>query len=119
MDTFVGEHQKLKHGLISTIKAKRMLKKGCERYLANVMVKEDNFVQLEDVNMVKQFLHVSPEDLPGLPPDREIEFNIDLIPGTNPTSLAPYIIAHAELRELKAQLQELLDKGFISHSTSL
>ena len=54
-----------------------------------------------------------PEDLPGLPLNREIEFVIDLVPGTTPISKAPYRMAPTELKELKVQLQELLDKGFI------
>ena len=60
-----------------------------------------------------------PEDLTGLPPDRELEFSIDLLPGTNPISMAPYRMAPAELVELKKQLTELLEKGFIRPSVSL
>ena len=59
-----------------------------------------------------------PEDLPGLPPDREIEFVIDLVPGTAPILKAPHRMAPTELKELKVQLQELLDKGFIRPSFS-
>ncbi|NDK30177.1 reverse transcriptase family protein, partial [Nesterenkonia haasae] len=59
-----------------------------------------------------------PEELPGLPPEREIEFCIDLEPGTKPISKAPYRMAPIELQELKTQLQELLDIGFIRPSTS-
>ena len=58
------------------------------------------------------------EELPGLPPDREIEFGIDVPPGTQPISIPPYRMAPLELRELKVQLQDLLDKGFIRPSTS-
>ena len=68
--------------------------------------------------MVRDYLTVFPEDLPGLPPEREIEFTIELIPGTAPVSKAPYRLAPAELKELKAQLQELVDKGFIRPSHS-
>ena len=68
--------------------------------------------------MVNEFLEVFPEELPGLPPDREIEFVIDLLPGTALISKAPYRMAPAELKELKVQLQELLDKGFIRPSFS-
>ena len=56
--------------------------------------------------------------LRALPPDREVEFTIDLIPGTEPISIPPYRMAPAELRELKAQLEELLSKGFIRPSIS-
>ncbi|KAB2631036.1 S ribonuclease [Pyrus ussuriensis x Pyrus communis] len=73
---------------------------------------------VEDVRVVRHFPDVFPEDLPGLPPDRDVEFTIELLPGTNPISLTPYRMAPAELRELKVQLQELVDKGFIQPSTS-
>ena len=59
-----------------------------------------------------------PDDLPGLPPEREIDFPIDLISDTTPISLPPYRMAPAELKELKAQLQELVDGGFIRPSIS-
>ena len=64
------------------------------------------------------FPEVFPDELPGLPPSREVEFEIELTPGTTPVSMAPYRMAPAELKELKAQLQELLDKGFIRPSVS-
>ena len=64
------------------------------------------------------FPDVFPEELPGLPPDREIEFCIDVVPGTVPISLPPYRMAPAELKELKEQLQDLLDKGLVRPSTS-
>ena len=59
-----------------------------------------------------------PDDITGLPPEREVEFTIDLIPGTEPISIPPYRMDPAELRELKAQLEELLSKGFIRSSIS-
>ena len=59
-----------------------------------------------------------PNDIAGLPPEREVESTIDLIPGTKPISIPPYRMAPAELRELKAQLEELLSKGFIRPSIS-
>ncbi|MCV5003202.1 hypothetical protein OFM39_26420, partial [Escherichia coli] len=55
----------------------------------------------EDIPVVREYLSVFPNDLPGLPPDREIEFCIELIPGTAPISRAPYRLAPAELKELK------------------
>ena len=67
---------------------------------------------------MREFPDVFPEDLSGLPLDREIEFSIDLLLGFSPISKAPNRMAPAELRELKAQLQELLDKGFIRPSVS-
>ena len=68
--------------------------------------------------MVCEFPDVFPEELPGLPPDREIEFYIDVVPGTDPISMPPYRVAPEELKELNDQLKELLDKGFIRPSTS-
>ena len=68
--------------------------------------------------MVREFLDLFPAEFPGLPPEREVEFNIELLPGTSPISRAPYRMAPTELRELKAQLQDLIDKGFIRPSTS-
>ena len=65
------------------------------------------------MKIVRNFQDVVPEDLPGLPPEREVEFSIELQPGTAPISKTPYRMAPAELRELKERLQELLDKGFI------
>ena len=62
--------------------------------------------------VVREFPHVF-QEVPGLPPNREIEFTIELVPGTAPISKAPYRMAPAELTKLKAQLQELLDKGLI------
>ena len=75
-------------------------------------------MQLAEVPVVNEFFDVFPEDLPGLPPDREIEFEIELAPGTKPISIASYWMAPAELKELKVQMEELLSKGFVKMSTS-
>ena len=113
--TFVGEHSGLRHRVITAMKAKRMLGKG---YLVHVALAEETTTSVEDVGVVRHFPDVFPDDLPCLPPYRELEFTIDLLPGTNPISLTPYRVAHAELRELKAQLQELVDMRFIQPSIS-
>jgi len=92
---------------------------GCTGYLAYVVDRnQEGKHQPEDVPIVKEFLDVFPEELPGLPPDREIAFEIELLPGTAPISKAPYRMAPAELKELRVQLQEMLDKGFIRPSFS-
>ena len=70
------------------------------------------------LELVVILLMYFPDELPGLPPSREIEFAIDLIPGSKPASKAPYRMAPAELKELKVQLQGLLDMGFIRPSYS-
>ena len=73
---------------------------------------------LEDVSMVCEYPDVFPEELPGMPPDREVEFVIELKPGIAPISKQPYQMPPNELRELKEQLKVLLDKGFIRPSSS-
>ncbi|KAL7224376.1 hypothetical protein ACSBR1_025771 [Camellia fascicularis] len=75
-------------------------------------------VQVEFPRVVCEYPYVFPEDLTSLPPHQEIEFSIDLVPDTALISMALYQFAPAELSELKIQLQELLDKGFIRPSTS-
>ncbi|WVZ79505.1 hypothetical protein U9M48_027077 [Paspalum notatum var. saurae] len=74
--------------------------------------------EIKEIPVVCDFPDVFPEELPGLPPDRDVEFRIDLIPGTAPVSKRPYRMAPDELKELKIQLQEQLDKGFIRPSSS-
>ncbi|GJZ08881.1 putative reverse transcriptase domain-containing protein [Tanacetum coccineum] len=74
--------------------------------------------RLEDVPIVRDFPDVFPEDLPGLPPARQVEFQIDLVPGAAPVARAPYQLAPSEMKELSEQLQELSDKGFIRPSSS-
>ncbi|GJQ91448.1 putative reverse transcriptase domain-containing protein [Tanacetum coccineum] len=74
--------------------------------------------RLEDVPIVRDFPEVFPEDLPGLPPTRQVEFQIDLIPGAAPVARAPYRLAPSEMKELSEQLKELSDKGFIRPSSS-
>ena len=102
--------------------ASKMLRKGCQGYLTFVVDRRQEGTWLEDIPIVKEFPDVFPDvfpdDISGLPPDRAIEFVIELIPGTEPISIPPYRMAPAELKELKAQLEELLSKGFIRPSTS-
>nr|GEZ39920.1 putative reverse transcriptase domain-containing protein [Tanacetum cinerariifolium] len=74
--------------------------------------------QLKDVPIVRNFLEVFLEDLPGLPPARPVEFQIDLIPGAAPVARAPYQLGSSEMKELSEQLQELSDKGLIRPSSS-
>ena len=73
---------------------------------------------LTSILVVCEFLDVFPEELPGLPPDREVEFSIELEPGTAPISQRPYRMAPKEMAEMKKQLEELLEKGFIHPSYS-
>ncbi|GJW13762.1 putative reverse transcriptase domain-containing protein [Tanacetum coccineum] len=74
--------------------------------------------QLKDVPIVQDFSEVFPDDLPGLPPARPVEFQIDLIPGAAPVARVPYRLASSEMKEFLEQLQELFYKGFIRPSSS-
>ncbi|GJV32842.1 putative reverse transcriptase domain-containing protein [Tanacetum coccineum] len=74
--------------------------------------------RLEDLSTIRDFLKVFPEDLPGLPPTQQVEFQIDLVLCATPVACAPYRLAPTELQELSTQLQELSDKGFIRPSSS-
>jgi hypothetical protein len=71
-----------------------------------------------DIPIVSEYLDVFPADITSLPPEREIEFSIDLIPGAEPVSVAPYRMSPSKLKELKAQLEELIHKHFIRPSVS-
>ena len=104
--------------IISCLRSKRMVSKGCLTFLEHLRDDTSKVPSIESVSIVREFLDVFPADLPGMPPDRDINFCIDLEPGTLPISIPPYRMAPAELRELKAQLQELLGKGFIRPSAS-
>ena len=75
-------------------------------------------MRLEDIPAVKEFPDVFPDDLPGLPPDREIDFQIELAPGTEPILRALYRMAPVELKELKVQMEEMINKRFVRPSTS-
>ena len=110
---FEGDHKVLPTCLISTLKAKRLLHKSCEAYLANVIDTSTPEVTLKSMPIVREFSDVFLEDLPGLPPDWELEFYIDLLLRTSPISISPYRMTPAELKKLKTQLQDLVDKGFI------
>ena len=103
--------------VISTTKACKLIGKGCTAYLCAVEASDNQEPDLKDIPVVQEFPEVF-QEVPGLPLDREIEFTIELLPSTAPISKAPYLMAPAELVELKKQLQELLDKGLIQPSVS-
>ncbi|GKD24574.1 hypothetical protein Tco_1230788, partial [Tanacetum coccineum] len=123
---FHGDGSRNKRGtrlnIISCTKAQKYLLQGCHVFLAHITIKETGDKlkkkQLQDVSIVKNFPEVFPEDLPGLPPTRQVEFHIDLVPGAAPVARAPYRLAPSEMKELADQLQELSDKGFIRPSSS-
>ncbi|GJR51896.1 putative reverse transcriptase domain-containing protein [Tanacetum coccineum] len=108
--------------IISCTKTQKYMEKGFPIFLAHVTTKEvedkSEKKRLEDVPIVQDFPEVFPEDLPGLPPTRQVEFQIDLVPGAAPVARAPYRLAPSEMKELSEQLKELSDKGFIRPSSS-
>ncbi|KAA0041130.1 DNA/RNA polymerases superfamily protein [Cucumis melo var. makuwa] len=116
---FRGIRKVVPRSLISALKAEKLLRKGCTTFLAHVVVMQREKLKPEDVLVVKEFLDVFPDHLSGLPPNREIKFTIELLPATTPIFQAPYRMAPSELKELKVQLQELVDKGYIRSSVSL
>ena len=115
---FRGIRGELSSSMISAMAAHKMLRKGCQGYLAYVVETGKEGTVMDEIPFVREFLDVFPYDIAGLPPEREVEFTIDLIPGIEPISIPPYRMAPAKLRELKAQLEELLSKGFIQQSIS-
>lgn len=119
-DSFMvyGDKRRVNSGIISLMKARKCLTKGCTSYLAFVIDAKKEKKVMQNIPFVCDYPKVFPEDLPGLPPDRQVEFRIDLLPGTMPIAKAPYRLAPTEMKELMMQLQELLDKGFIRPSSS-
>ena len=105
--------------VISAMKAYKSLSKGCVGYLASGVISISLELGVHNILVVCEYLDVFPDDLPGMPPYREVEFSIELAPGCGAVVKNPYRMAPAELQELKAHLQELLDKGFIRLSVSL
>jgi hypothetical protein len=100
------------------MRARKLVQRGCEAYLAYLKDREKESELLADIPIVKEFPDVFLEELPGLPPKREVEVSIDIILGSVPIAQSPYKMTPAELAELKIQLQELLEKGFIRPSSS-
>ncbi|GJY59283.1 putative reverse transcriptase domain-containing protein [Tanacetum coccineum] len=107
--------------IISCTKTQVIMLEGCPISAQVTMKKAEDKSkekQLEEVPIVQDFPEVFPEDLPGIPPTRQVEFQIDLIPGAAPVARAPYRLAPSEMKELSDQLKELSDKGFIRPSSS-
>ena len=99
-----GEYTSTPVRIISFLRAKRMVRKGCLAFLAHLRDDTTQVPSIESVSIVREFLDVFPADLSCMPPDRDIDFCIDLEPGTRPISILHYRMALAELWELKAQL---------------
>ena len=106
---FIVERSNHLSNVISTATKRKMVRKGCEAYLAYVIDTVKARPSVSDISTVSDFS----EELPGLPSQWEIEFAINVVPGATPACITLYRMAPTELKELKIQLQELLEKGFI------
>ena len=115
---FRGDKSSIPLNLIYATIARKMFRRRSRGYLAVVRKVEAETGVVKNVPVVCEFHDVFLEELPGLPPEREIEFCIDVVPGTDPISIPPYRMALVELKELNEQLKELLEQGFIRPSTS-
>ena len=109
---------------LSLLEARHLVNSSCDAFLACVTSSSIEEVRESSLSMYSvpiacEFPDVFPEDLPNLPPPREVEFSIDLCSNAVPHSKAPYQMSSTELHELKKQVQELLEQGFIQLSVSL
>ncbi|GKC88598.1 putative reverse transcriptase domain-containing protein, partial [Tanacetum coccineum] len=86
--------------VISCIKVRKYIERGCQMFVAHVTEEKSKEKRLEDVPVIRDFPEVFPDDLSGLPPPRQVEFKIDLVPGSAPVARAPYHLAPSEMKEL-------------------
>ncbi|KAG8479381.1 hypothetical protein CXB51_029708 [Gossypium anomalum] len=93
----IGERRNYLSNVVSALRAEKLIRKGCEAFLAFVSQAEPAVMTVESVRTIKEFQDVFPEELPGLPPNREVEFGIDLLPGTAPVSITPYRMAPKDI----------------------
>jgi hypothetical protein len=114
----VGRNQGVSLWFVSSLQLRKSMCKGCKLYAILVINEKGVAEGLELLPVVKEFVDVFPEELPGMPLDRELEFTIDLKPGTEPIARTPYRMSTPELQELKMQPKELLDLELIHPSVS-
>jgi hypothetical protein len=114
----VGRNQGVSLRFISSLQLQKSMCKGCKLYAILALNDKGMVEGLENLPVVREFVDVFPEELPGFRPERELEFTIDLKPGTEPIARTPYRMSTPELQELKMQLKELLDLGLIRPSVS-
>jgi hypothetical protein len=116
---YVGMRARSLPPTISAVQARKLIVRGNQAFLAFIVTPTKQAKKnLEDILVVCEYPDVFSSNYSRLPPQREVEFGIECVPGTNPISKAPYSMASSELKKLKEQLQELLDKGFIRPSIS-
>ena len=116
--TIQGEGGRCGFTICSAARARRYIQRGCTSYVAYVTDTRVSGKTMEEIPVVCEFPDVFPEELPGIPPERQVEFRINLVPGAPPIAKTPYRLAPPEMQELSTQLQELLDRGFIRPSSS-
>jgi hypothetical protein len=114
----VGRNQGVSLRFVSSLQLRKSMRKGCKLYAILALNEKGVAEGLEHLPVVKESADVFPEELPGMPPERELEFTIDLKPGMEPIARTPYRMSTPELQELKMQLKELLDLGLIRPSVS-
>ncbi|XP_057969550.1 uncharacterized protein LOC131158705 [Malania oleifera] len=110
---FVGLCVRSAPQILSGMQARQLLLEGCQGYLVSVKESPKEGLKLEDIPVIRDFFNVFPENLSGLPPDREVEFAIELAPRMTPISKAPYRIAPVELKELKEQVFHKYSDKFV------
>ncbi|XP_071731142.1 uncharacterized protein [Rutidosis leptorrhynchoides] len=114
----LGERGEFGCPLILMMKARKSLAKGCDSFLAYVIDAKKEKKMIADIPVVRDFPEVFLDELPGFPPVREVEYRIELMPGSTPVAKAPYRLASSEIRNMMTQIQDLLDHGFIRPSSS-
>ncbi|KAL9253624.1 Retrovirus-related Pol polyprotein from transposon 17.6-like protein [Drosera capensis] len=104
--------------IVSAMTISKLLKKGCQGFLCSLELTVQHELSVNDIHVVQDHPDIFSNELPGLPPTLEMDFSIELVPGAASISKAPYRMAPTELKELKTQLEELLEKGYIGPSIS-
>ncbi|XP_024989254.1 uncharacterized protein LOC112523815 [Cynara cardunculus var. scolymus] len=113
-----GEKPRKDLKIVTCMKMRNYMRKNCVAFLAHVVDRVIKEKRIQDLPTVRDFPEVFPNELPGLPPQRQVEFHIELVLGAAPVAKSPYRLAPSEMQELSEQLQELLDIGFIRPSSS-
>ncbi|GJS17742.1 putative reverse transcriptase domain-containing protein [Tanacetum coccineum] len=114
-----GDSNSSRLKVISCIKARKYIERGCHLFLAHITEKEKYEKRLEDVPVICDFPEVFPDDLPGLPPSRQVEFKIDLVPGAAPVAVPFIVLAPSEMIELSEQLKNCWEKDLFARAHHL
>lgn len=114
----IGKKYNPLSNVVCVMKVSKMVRKGHTTFLACILDTHVASSEIERISIVRDFSNVIPEELLGLPPKREVQFEIKLVLGTTLISLSPYQMKPIELKELKTQLYELPDKRFVHPSLS-